>query len=174
MSRKCKCKICGKQLTTDTAYKITNYNGKNTYYCSKEEYDEVNKKKEIENRCYNTISTIMNIPFVTPMLKKQIKKIVEFYDYPIIERTFKENEKAIKWFLDNNEDSSEYGKSRYIMTIIINNINGVARKYKEEQKRIKQLFESNNNNNDISIINDLNDKQQIKRDVSDISEFLDD
>jgi YHS domain-containing protein len=49
---RCKCKICGTQLNTTEAYKITDKNGKNRYYCSATEYEaeEARKKKVAEDK----------------------------------------------------------------------------------------------------------------------------
>ena len=49
-----KCRICGRQLDTNTAYKITDKNGKNKYFCSQSEYEAEEarkiKKEEAEGR----------------------------------------------------------------------------------------------------------------------------
>lgn len=178
MGRKCKCKICKNQLNTDTAYKVI-INGKNTYYCNKEEYDiyyeDINKRKEEKEKCYDTICNILNIPFLTPMYIKQLNKLKEFYDYYTIERTFKECENNILWFLNKNEDSSEYGKSRYIMTIIINNINTIYKKIKKEKEEILDLFNKSNIENPIEVFNSIEERENKKDDtIVDITNFLDD
>ena len=175
MPRKCKCKICKKELTTDKAFMVLDTKNKKHYYCTQEEYEEELEEINSKNKCYETISTIMNIPFVTPMMKKELKKIRKYYIYPVIERTFKDNSDSIQWFLNNKASDNEYGNMRYIISIILNNIQKTAKIYKKEQEEMKKLFESDKNTEDsISIMNDLDNKKQIDRNVSDISEFLDD
>ena len=60
---KAKCKICGTELDTKTAYKVTDKNGKNKYYCSQSEFEteEERKKKvaEDKDRVYYLICDIM-------------------------------------------------------------------------------------------------------------------
>lgn len=172
MPRKVICKICGKQLTNDKAYKVT-INGKNKYYCTKEEYDNMIKQSEIKQDCLNYIAECMRLKFCTPFVLKEINKLINYYDYPIIKRTFKDNIDSINWFLDNNSNSSEFGKVRYIFTIIANNINKSAKTYKEEQEKMKKLF--NKSNNDIEIMNTM-ENNKIKNNntnIHDISSFLD-
>ncbi|HDK7194908.1 TPA: hypothetical protein PTV74_003215 [Clostridium botulinum] len=171
MGRKCKCRICKKELTTDTAYKVV-IDNKNAYYCNEEEYKNTLKTKQLKDNCYNTIKNMLNEPFVTPMMKKEINKLKEFYDYIVIEKTFKECEENIKWFLSNKEYSTEYAKIRYIITIIQNNINSVYKRYTEELKEMEKLFkQSNNETIDINIIN--NSITNNLKNNNDISEFLD-
>ncbi len=80
MSRKCKCKICNKELTTDKAYKITRINNKtnkktNMYYCSKEEYNNYIKDKEDKMDCIDYIVDLLKLDFNLPVLKKELKEI---------------------------------------------------------------------------------------------------
>ncbi|EPY2278026.1 hypothetical protein ACXAT3_002778 [Clostridium sporogenes] len=171
MSRKCKCKICKKILTTDKAYKVV-INSKNIYYCSEGEYKRDLKNKQNKDKCFNTIKHILNEPFITPIMKKEVNKLNKFYDYIIIERTFRECEDSIKWFLNNKEYNTEYAKTRYIMVIIQNNINCAYKKYIQEQKEMEKLFTQKNNENvDINIINNITTNNSINN--NDISEFLD-
>lgn len=170
MSRQCKCQICGKKINTSEAYKIQIKN-KNKYYCSEEEYQKDLWQKQAKDQCFNTILEIMNIPFVTPMMKKELNNLNKFYDFNIIENTFKRYIKQIQWFLNNNNSSSEYGKTRYIMTIIQNNINAVATEIKNiHQEREKEL--NNTNKVDVDIIN-LSQCNTSQSEVSDISKWLD-
>ena len=112
----------------------------------------------------------MRLKLATPFIQKEVNKLKEYYDYIVIERTFKDNEKSINWFLDNNEDSSEFGKCRYIFTIISNNINKTYNKYKKELSDMEAMFKQDDTV-DIEIMN--MDNKQTKREVSDISQFLD-
>ena len=60
---KAKCKICGTELDTKTAYKVADKNGKNKYFCSASEFEaEENRKKkaqEDKDRVYRLICDIM-------------------------------------------------------------------------------------------------------------------
>lgn len=171
MARKCTCKLCKNKLTTDVAYKIIN--GKtNTYYCSQEEYENFIKDGEKKNSCFETIAAIMQIPVVTPVMKKEVNKLNNYYDYIVIERTFKECENNIRWFLNNKDNSSEYGKTKYIITVVSNNINAVQKKYIQELKELERLFHKQENNNiDVDIMNISEEKPKVKT-KNDISDFL--
>lgn len=171
MARKCKCQVCQKELTTDKAYKV-NINGRSKYYCSEDEYRDLIKQQEDRQHCLELISKYMRLKFATPHIQKEVNKLKEYYDYIVIEKCFKENESTISWFLDNNDNSSEFGKSRYIFTIIQNNINKTDRKHKKELEEMKQMFNQSNNSVDIDIMNTI-DNQTINRPISDISSFLD-
>ena len=114
----------------------------------------------------------MRLKFCTPFVLKEINKLINYYDYPVIKRTFKDNIKSIDWFLDNNENNSEFGKVRYIFTIIQNNINKSAKDYKEEQEKMKSLFKKENDI-DIELINKLDNKNNKINNIHDISNFLD-
>lgn len=173
MARKCKCKICKKELTTDVAYKVI-ANNKNVYYCNEEEYQNELKEKQQKDNCYNTIKSILNEPFVTPMMKKEISKLKGFYSYIVIEKTFKECEENIKWFLNNKEYNTEYAKIRYIITIIQNNINTTYKKHIQDIKKMENLFKKSNNNIiDVDLINNANENNLNNNNNNDISEFLD-
>lgn len=168
MSRQCKCQICGKTLYTNEAYRVS-FNKKNKYFCSEEEYQKDLQLKKEKEDCYSVVAEIMEVPFITPMMKKEIGNLNQFYNFAIIEKTFKECEQNIKWFLSNNNSSSEYGKTRYVITIIQNNINSVAKKYKQLQNtREKELQKIQTVDVDIINIstNEVNN-------TSDITQWLD-
>lgn len=171
MARKCICQICKKELTTDKAFKVQEKD-KRKYYCSQEEYEDFLKKQEEKQHCLQMIAEYMRLKFVTPCVKKEVNKLLEYYDYIVIEKCFKENEKSIVWFLDNNENSSEFGQCRYIFTIIQNNINKTDKKYKKELKQMQELFNKKQKDVNIEIMNISEDKQSTRQ-VSDISQFLD-
>jgi hypothetical protein len=172
MARSCTCKICSKKITTDIAFKVVKGNI-NYYYCSQQEYEDYIDEKIKKEDCFITVAKILEEPVITPMMKKEINELKKFYDYIVIEKTFKEFESSIRWFLQNKSDCSEYAKTRYIITIVKNNINSTYKKYIEEQKQIKKLFiKSENNNIDMEIINIENSQEKISK-SNDISEFLD-
>lgn len=166
---KCKCTLCKKETTTDKAFKIKK-GGRNIYYCSEQEYKKYQDQTEKRNKCFETVIKIMQVPMLSPMMIKEINKIAEFYDYIVIDKCFKEQEQKIRWFLDNNELSNEYGKARYIATIIQNNINNTYKKYLQEIKQMERLFAKEVENIEVEIINMENTK--VNNNVNDISQFL--
>lgn len=175
MARKCRCQICKAHLTTDVAFKVTK-GSRNFYYCSEDEYTKVQKEAEARDNCYYTAARIMEVPMITPAMRKEINDLSKFYGYIVIEKTFKAQKEAIRRFLDRDHMGNEFGRVRYIMTIIKGNINPIYAKYMEEQKEITKLFkqsEYNNTSIDVDIMNDLEVAAMPKRKpVSDISAWL--
>ena len=121
-----KCKICGRQLDTNTAYKIVDKNGKNKYYCNQSEYEaeEARKKKakEDKDKVYRLICDIMG--------EKEIINSILYKEWAVWNKVT-DNEKIGK-YLEENRDylssvigrltSSEFARIRYLSTIIKNGI----------------------------------------------------
>lgn len=168
MARKVKCRKCDKQIDIGDAYKVSK--GKtNYYYCNIDEYLDIQDKIVKRKSCLETLANVMNYKFIPPSLEKQLDKIKEYYDYSIIERTIKEYERNIRWFLDNKASENEFANMKYIVTIIANNINAVHKKWQQEQKEMERLF-AKEDTVDVEI---MEVEIKVKKDVSDISDFLD-
>lgn len=119
---RCKCKICGTELDSKTAYKITDKNNKNKYYCSEAEFEaeEERKKKaqEDKDRVYRLICDIMG--------EKEIISTALFKEWQVWLKVA-DNAKIAK-YLEENKDyltsaiarlsSSEYARIRYLSAII--------------------------------------------------------
>ena len=117
-----KCRICGRQLDTNTAYKVVDKNGKNKYYCSQDEFEaeEVRKKKakEDKDKVYRLICDIMG--------EKEIINSILWKEWAVWNKVA-DNEKIGK-YLEENKDylssvigrltSSEFARIRYLSTII--------------------------------------------------------
>ncbi len=170
---KCKCKFCRKQLTTDIAYCVK-VNERNQYYCTQEEYNKEQEKKKSKIECNNYIAEIMKMPYLTPAMIKLVNNLNSYYDYKIIKRAFKDNKDSIRWALENKEFNSEFSKSKYIMSIILNNIDKSYKANIREQEDINKLFDKTTSNSiDLEILNF--EKKNIKnRKSTDISMFLGD
>ena len=173
IGRKCKCRICTNKLTTDVAYCVK-VNGRNQYYCSEEEYNKEQEKKRDKIECNKYIAEIMRVPCITPAMMKLVNGLNDYYDYKIIKRAFKDNKDSIQWALANKEFNSEFAKCKYIISIILNNIEKSKKAWIKEQEELQKLFNKTNSNNvDIEILNfnriDVKTKQN-----SDISMFLED
>lgn len=119
---KAKCKICGRTLDTNVAYKVTDKNGKNKYFCSQSEFEaeEERKKKaqEDKDRVYRLICDIMG--------EKEIISTALYKEW-VIWNKVADNDKIAKYLEENKEyltsvmsriGSSEYGCIRYLSAII--------------------------------------------------------
>ena len=119
---RCKCKICGSELDTNTAYKVTDKNGKNKYFCSISEFEaeEERKNKAVEDkdRVYRLICDIMD--------EKEIISTALWKEWQVWNKVA--NNEKIAQYLEENHDylssviarlsSSEYARIRYLSTII--------------------------------------------------------
>ena len=95
---RCKCKICGVDLDTKTAYKVTDNNGKNKYFCSQSEFEaeEARKKKiqEDKDKVYYLICDIMG--------EKEIISTALFKEWQVWNKVA-DNAKIAKYLEENNE-----------------------------------------------------------------------
>lgn len=119
---RCKCKICGNSLDTKTAYKVTDKNGKNKYFCSQSEFEaeEERKKKaqEDKSRVYHLVCDIMG--------EKEVISTALYKEWAIWNKVA--DDAKIAKYLEENKDylssvvgrlqSSEYARIRYLSTII--------------------------------------------------------
>lgn len=129
---RCKCQICKAELDSKTAFKVTDKNGKNKYYCSETEYDaeEQCKKKvaEDKDKVYRLICDIMGEP--------EIINTILFKEW-VIWNKVADNEKIGKYLDENKEyltsviarlQSSEFARIRYLSAIIKDRIKGFVPK----------------------------------------------
>ena len=123
---KAKCKICGVGLDTNTAYKVTDKNGKNKYFCSAEEFeaDEAMKKKAAEDkdRVYRLICDIMGVNEVlnTALWKEKLEWNKAFSDEFIAK--YLEEKKEYLSSAIARLSGTEYAKIRYISTVLKNSL----------------------------------------------------
>lgn len=166
LARRCKCQITKEFGNTDIFIKI---DGK--YYKSQEIYDNHKKEQELRKEIidivlYDFLHYQQGQVFPT-ILTKKLKEL-DFYPNEVILKTIEVNSDNIRYWMDNKEFDSDYGKIAYMFAIIKNTINDVHRDWKRE-KRIKR--EEKKSSIDINIdIQDINTAQVGK----DISNWLED
>ena len=123
---KAKCKICGTELDTATAYKVTDKNNKNKYYCSQSEFEaeEERKKKvtEDKDRVYRLICDIMGVNEVlnTALWKEKLEWNKAFSDEFIAK--YLEEKKDYLSSAIARLSGTEYAKIRYISTVLKNSL----------------------------------------------------
>lgn len=135
---RCKCKICGMELDTNTAYKVTDKNGKNKYFCSASEFEaeEERKKKAAEDkdRVYRLVCDIMG--------EREIISTALFKEWQVWNKVA-DNEKIAKYLAENKDylssaiarlSSSEYARIRYLSTIIRDKIKAFVPKAEVVEK----------------------------------------
>ena len=123
---RCKCKICGTQLNTTEAYKVTDKNGKNKYYCSASEFEieEARKKKAAEDKdkVYYLICDILG--------EKEIINTALWAEKKIWNKAF--SDEIIAKYLAEQKDyltsavsklsGTEYAKIRYVSAVLKNSL----------------------------------------------------
>ena len=119
---RCKCKICGVNLDTNTAYKVTDKNNKNKYFCSQTEFEaeEERKKKaqEDKDRVYRLICDIMGErEIINTALFKEWQEWNKVADNAKIGNYLSENKDYLTSAIARLQ-SSEYARIRYLSTII--------------------------------------------------------
>jgi YHS domain-containing protein len=133
-----KCKICGTPLDTNTAYKITDKNGKNKYFCSATEFEaeEVRKQKAAsdKDKVYRLICDILN--------EQEIINTALFKEWQVWLKVA-DNEKIGKYLTENKDyltsvmtrvSSSEFARIRYLSAIIKDKIKGFVPKVEVVEK----------------------------------------
>lgn len=123
---RCKCKICGTQLNTTEAYKVTDKNGKNKYYCSASEFEveEARKKKiaEDKDKVYRLICDILG--------EKEVLNTALWKEKALWNKAF--SDEVIAKYLAENKDyltsavsklsGTEYAKIRYVSAVLKNSL----------------------------------------------------
>ena len=133
-----KCKICGNELDSNTAYKITDKNGKNKYFCSASEFEaeEERKKKAAEDkdRVYRLVCDIMGVNEVlnTALWKEKIEWNKAFSDEFIAK--YLEEKKDYLSSAIARLSGTEYAKIRYISTVLKNSLRDFKPKPVEVEK----------------------------------------
>jgi YHS domain-containing protein len=123
---KAKCKICGTELDTKAAYKVTDKSGKNKYFCSEAEFEaeEERKKKVAEDKekVYRLICDIMGVNEVlnTALWKEKIEWNKAFSDEFIAK--YLEEKKDYLSSAIARLSGSEYAKIRYISAVLKNSL----------------------------------------------------
>lgn len=137
--RKCKCGICGKELTTDIAYAVKD-NKRNHYYCSEFEYKEYNRKKaeEAQNkqRLYDVFIYVIGYKTTNPAL---FKFIGQWTDIKNSAEAIDDHKAELMDILCRKTFKSEYGMFSYLAAVVNNHLQDWIKEYqsKIEEERNK-------------------------------------
>lgn len=120
-----KCKICGNALDTKDAYKVTDKNGNNKYYCSQSEYEaeETRKKKAAEDKdkVYNLICDMFGYEIVNTQFFAEWTLWNKLKSNEIIYKYLRENEDYLQQICDRSFNT-EYQKIRYFSAVLKNSL----------------------------------------------------
>ena len=121
-----KCKHCKKQIDKDIAYKVehTTKSGKkqNHYYCSFEEYNKIETEKEFFRKCQYTTDDMLGYPICNNSRNKFLANLNKLYSYETIYNCIEFYKYDTLKYMEKKCIESEYGKLRYIFSVIENNI----------------------------------------------------
>ena len=135
MTRKCKCKACGKQLTTDIAYLYTylTKTGKEIkqYYCSEEEFENLERDKKLYKECLYETDKILERPITNSIRNKELAELHEQYSWEEILRCIKSKSDEINMMIKQNGIENDYQQIRYMMQTIKNVIYDFVREDKQ-------------------------------------------
>lgn len=129
MSRKCKCQVCGKELTTDIAFKVTK--GKvNKYYCNEKEYKDYRDNVEARKNIYSLCCQLANSE--NTIINKEISNLGKIYKNVLINEFLKVNYKTLEEIMSRCKNGNDYGRIKYLFTVIKNKIGDFKYEVKEE------------------------------------------
>lgn len=115
-----KCKCCGNKIERESAYKVMTDKG-NKYYCSKAEYEAMQKEKTDKDAIYTEIVDIFGYKIQNSALFKEWKCWNELAS----------NEKILSYIQGNKDyikgavgklNSTEYARIRYMSAILKNSL----------------------------------------------------
>ena len=113
-----KCKYCGRIITSAPFYKVT-VGGRNSYYCSKQEYDIVQKQAQIRDRVLTICSEILNRP-ADALINKEVSAWLQVANYEKITAYLTEYKNYIIDQMSRKDFQNVYGQTRYFSAIVKN------------------------------------------------------
>jgi len=135
------------------------------YYSSQAAYNHIIEVRQQKRQCIDKIGEIMDIganEFVPPVMVKTIGKYSKI-GFDVLYEVLCEQEKSIRWALDNKSFANDYQASKYIDAILGNNYREVKKRM-DAQKRTQRVdktpeveqtevqFNRVNKNKDISFL----------------------
>ena len=136
MARTAKCRICGKQLNTDTAYKVESKPPK--YFCSKQEFEaEEERKKRVaedKDRVYRLICDIIREQeIINSALFKEWVEWNKVADNVKIAHYLEDNKDYLTTAISRIENKL-YNRLRYLSAILKNSLGDYKPRVQEEIK----------------------------------------
>ena len=132
-----KCQICKTPLDTNTAYKITDKNGKNRYFCSQSEYEteEARKKKAKENKdkVYRLICDLFGYEIQNTQIFAEWKLWNKLKSDEIIYKYLVENKEYLQQIC-NKSFEGEYQKIRYFSAVLKNSLRDFKPRVEVDEK----------------------------------------
>lgn len=132
-----KCRCCGKQIDTNTAYKIVDKNGKNKYFCSQSEFEaeEARKKKakEDKDKVYRLICDLFGYEIQNTQLFSEWNLWNKLKSNEIIYKYLVENKEYLQQIC-NKPFEGEYQRIRYFSAVLKNSLRDFKPKVEVDKK----------------------------------------
>lgn len=129
-----KCKCCGNKIERESAYKVMTDKG-NKYYCSKAEYEAMQKEKADKDAIYTEIVDIFGYKIQNSALFKEWKCWNELASNEKILSYIQENKDYIKGAV-GKLNSTEYARVRYMSAILKNSLADYKVESRKEPEKI--------------------------------------
>ena len=136
-----KCRGCSNKIDRDLAHKVV-VKGVNHYYCNKQEYDEIQKRRQSKDNTFLCINDIFGYKVTSSVLFKEISGLHDTFTYEKMFAYLQENQQYLKQVMEK-EFISEYAKIRYFSAILKNNLADFKMKEHEFVKSINVDISSN-------------------------------
>lgn len=130
-----KCKCCGNKIERESAYKVMTDKG-NKYYCSKAEYEAMQKEKADKDAIYTEIVDIFGYKIQNSALFKEWKCWNELASNEKILSYIQENKDYIKGSV-GKLNSTEYARIRYMSAILKNSLVDYKVEPRKEPEKIE-------------------------------------
>lgn len=130
-----KCKCCGNKIERESAYKVMTDKG-NKYYCSKAEYEAMQKEKADKDAIYTEIVDIFGYKIQNSALFKEWKCWNELASNEKILSYIQENKDYIKGAV-GKLNSTEYARVRYMSAILKNSLADYKVESRKEPEKIE-------------------------------------
>ncbi len=173
-----KCILCGKDIPKGEAYVAHTMSSTGRLYkknyCSEAEYINHQSEMEYRDKVMKLMVDYMGYVkggMLPNIANKQLAELNKTYPYKVIYNVLRMMESNLRQGM-RKEFSNDYGKTKYFLAILSNNINEEYAKLKREI-RIEKAKEQESTHIEVDFMDEIEKTQRTASKVSDISDFLD-
>lgn len=116
-----KCRICGKKVDRNEAFKVAVEGKPNAYYCSEAEYNKMIENRKNRNDTYYCIYDIFGYTVTNTVLNKEVNALGKIYGFKLILKYLHDNQEYLTRIV-GREYNSEFAKIRYFAAILKNSL----------------------------------------------------
>ncbi len=116
-----KCRICGKKVDRNEAFKVAVEGKPNAYYCSEAEYNKMMENRKNRNDTYYCIYDIFGYTVTNTVLNKEVNALGKIYGFKLILEYLHDNQEYLTRIV-GREYNSEFAKIKYFSAILKNSL----------------------------------------------------